>query len=131
MSPFPLREGPCQASTGFLFAHECGQPAAASCPRCGKRVCDTHLVAAAEELVCSTCAEADDEGHEGGTTSHSDSAPDEDDPSYYYKDYGYYGPGSSLGGGSSSRDSNDFTEADGESLRHEDDTSFEEDLGGS
>jgi hypothetical protein len=131
----PLFEGPCQQSTGFLFSHDCGRPAAAACMKCGKRVCDMHLTALGTELVCSTCAEDDDDDedededgdHDSGD-SDSDSGPDEDDPSYYYKDYGYYGPGSAWGRG---KDPNDFTEADGESLRHEEDASFEEDLGGS
>ncbi|QSQ21842.1 hypothetical protein JY651_42965 [Pyxidicoccus parkwayensis] len=123
-------EGPCQYRTGFLFAHECGRLAGATCSKCGKRVCDMHLTALGEGLVCASCAEDDDgdEDSEGGSDSDVDSS-DEDDPSYYYKDYGYYGPGSTW-----SRDGNDphdFTEADGESLRHEEDASFEEDLGGS
>ncbi|WP_240359265.1 hypothetical protein [Pyxidicoccus trucidator] len=136
MSPSPMSEGLCQESTGFLFSHECGLPAGAGCPRCGKRVCDAHLTSAGGELVCATCAEDTEEGDESDSDSDSDSGPDsdsspaEDDPSYYYKDYGYYGPGSSWAG-SGAKDPNDFTEADGESLRHEGDSSFEEDLGGS
>ena len=132
MSSNLIPEGACEEGTGFLFTHACGQPAAASCPRCGKRLCDAHLVAEGGELLCATCAEAedgDDEGAEGGSTT--DSTPDEDDPSYYYKDYGYYGPRAVFGGQASSKDPNDFTEADGQSLRNEDDASFEEDLGGS
>lgn len=133
MSPAPLMgEGPCEQSTGFLFAHDCGRPAAAACLKCGKRVCDMHLTALGSELLCATCAEdgEDDEGSDGDSDSDSGFSDDEDDPSYYYKDYGYYGPGSAWGRGGG-HDPNDFTEADGESLRHEEDASFEEDLGGS
>lgn len=126
-----IPEGPCQQSTGFLFAHDCGQPAAAACMQCGKRVCDLHLTSLGTELVCPTCAENDDDD-EGASDSNSDSAAaaDEDDPSYYYEDYGYYGSGSAWGRGGG-KDPNDFTEADGASLRNEEDASFEEDLGGS
>ena len=123
-------EAPCQESTGFLFSHECGQPMAATCGRCGKIVCKDHVTFAEAETLCLSCAEADDEDDGGEADGDTDSSLDEDDPSYYYKDYGYYGPGSVWGRGSSN-DSNDFTEADGESLRNEDDASFEEDLGGS
>jgi hypothetical protein len=131
MSPVSISTGPCQQSTGFLFSHECGLPAAATCPRCGKRVCDAHLSALGGELVCTSCAETgEEEGADEESGGDAGSDVSEDDPSYYYRDYGYYGPGSAWAkdGG---RDPNDFTEADGESLRHEEDASFEEDLGGS
>jgi hypothetical protein len=49
--------------------------------------------------------------------------------SYYYRDYGYYGHGSS--GHDILHDPDDFTEADGESLRAEGSQPFEEDMGGS
>jgi hypothetical protein len=75
------------------------------------------------ELLCTRCGAEDSDEDED-----SDSDTSEDDPSYYYEGYGYYGPSSP---GSQGQDPNDFTEADGESLRHEDDASFEEDLGGS
>jgi cobalamin biosynthesis protein CobT len=120
---------PCELEGGFLFSHECGQPAGAQCMRCSKRVCDAHLTASeGGEMLCQTCAEGeeDDEGDDvDDSSSHSD-----DDPSYYYEDYGYYGSGSSWNSGAS-KDPNDFTEADGQSLRNEDDAAFEEDLGGS
>lgn len=120
---------PCEQEGGFLFSHACGQPAGTLCSRCGKRVCDMHLAAEAEGMFCETCAEEeDDEGEDGDGEGGSDTS--EDDPSYYYEDYGYYGSGSSWSRGASN-DPNDFTEADGESLRHEDDAAFEEDLGGS
>ncbi|MFY2556827.1 hypothetical protein ACN469_04300 [Corallococcus terminator] len=125
MSPFST-DG-CEVSTGFLFSHACGLPAGALCPRCGKRVCDAHLSSNQEgALVCTSCAAAGDDGSEDDGSTHEDS----DDASSYYEDYGYYGSGSSWSRGSS-KDPHDFTEADGESLRHEQDASFEEDLGGS
>ncbi len=118
----------CQQEGGFLFAHACGQPAGAQCMRCGKQVCDAHLMMEEGEMLCPTCAEQNEDDGEGGSES---SDHDENDPSYYYDDYGYYGPGSSFSSGGGSRDPNDFTEADGTSLRNEDDAAFEEDLGGS
>ncbi|MCP3143091.1 hypothetical protein [Pyxidicoccus xibeiensis] len=129
MRPERTPTGFCQDEGGFLFPHPCGRPASASCMRCGKLVCGRHLSTVDAELVCSTCAreDSDDDSEDETQTS---AREDEDDPSYYYEDYGYYGPGSSLGG-DKGHDPNDFTEADGESLRHEDDASFEEDLGGS
>lgn len=111
--------GPCLETAGFLFSHPCSRPASTECSRCGKRICDEHTSTLEDGLVCASCYRASDE---------SDSE-DSDDPSYYYDDYGYYGSGGWGSGGA--RDANDFTEADGESLRHEDDASFEEDLGGS
>ncbi|MFP2930589.1 hypothetical protein ACLESO_36405 [Pyxidicoccus sp. 3LG] len=101
--------------------------------RCEKRICALHLALVEGETRCSTCARegADDDEDSDETERDSGRSTDEDDPSYYYEDYGYYGPGSSVGGGDTAHDPNDFTEADGESLRHEDDASFEEDLGGS
>jgi hypothetical protein len=114
---------PCQEQGGFLFSHECGQPAGARCMRCSKQVCDAHLTLDEGEMLCQTCAEGED-----GEDGDDDSGTSEDNPSYYYDDYGYYGSSWSSGG---SRDPNDFTEADGQSLRNEDDAAFEEDLGGS
>ncbi|WP_338873152.1 hypothetical protein [Myxococcus stipitatus] len=119
MSPFSS-EG-CEVSTGFLFSRPCGMPAGALCPRCGQRACDAHLTSVEGALVCTSCGaqdsgDSEDEGDEDART--------------YYQDYGYYGSGSSWGRGTS-RDPNDFTEADGESLRREEDAAFEEDLGGS
>ena len=126
MSPLPLPSGTCEQTTGFLFSHPCGQPVSVACMRCGQLVCEEHVSAVDAELLCVTCAQ-DDDGEGDNETA---STTPEDDPSYYYDGYGYYGPGSSWGGGAS-RDPNDFTEADGESLRREDDASFEEDPGGS
>ncbi len=117
----------CQENVGFLFSHACGGDAALACMRCAKPLCAAHLRSAGGESLCAQCARE----HEDSTEEQH--AADEDDPSYYYNDYGYYGAasaGSSWGRGSS-HDANDFTEADGESLRREDDASFEEDMGGS
>ncbi|MCP3102604.1 hypothetical protein LZ198_27390 [Myxococcus sp. K15C18031901] len=109
----------CQVATGFLFTRECGLPAEALCPNCGRRVCDAHLTSTEEgALVCTACA---------GTATRET----EDDASYYYDDYGYYGGPNSFWGQRTSRDPHDFTEADGGSLRHEGDAAFEEDMVGS
>jgi len=110
----------CQENVGFLFSHACGGAAAMACMRCAKPVCDRHLTSMGMEMLCPACART----HASDTSGHGGS--NEDHPSYYYDDYGYYGAAS---GGS--HDANDFTEADGESLRREDEASFEEDMGGS
>ncbi|MBZ4412728.1 hypothetical protein OWM54_23140 [Myxococcus sp. MISCRS1] len=115
MSPASANPG-CQVRLGFLLPHECGAPASIPCELCGKLACELHLTSQEDQTVCTGCA--------GVLSGESDEA------STYYDDYGYYGRGASWGGGSS-RDPHDFTEADGESLRHEEDASFEEDLGGS
>ncbi|MFP2900097.1 hypothetical protein [Corallococcus sp. 4LFB] len=131
MSPsFPSAEQ-CLETSGFLFSHPCERGASTQCMRCQKPICALHLrMLDGAETVCVTCARAADNGDEDRDRSDT---TDEDDPSYYYEDYGYYGRDAwrSSGSSSSSRDTNDFTEADGESVRREDDASFEEDLGGS
>ncbi|WP_223641055.1 hypothetical protein [Corallococcus sp. EGB] len=132
MSPsFPSAEQ-CLETSGFLFSHPCERGATTQCMRCQKPICVLHMrTLDGEETVCVTCARAADNGDENRDASSSEY--DEDDPSYYYEDYGYYGRDAWRGSGSSSSgtDRNDFTEADGESVRREDDASFEEDLGGS
>lgn len=121
----------CEQSLGFLLPRSCGAPVAAQCLLCGKSVCQDHLSQVDAQTVCVSCAgDLDEEGGDADVDTDADAYSREDDPSYYYKDYGYYGSGSSWAGGASG-DPNDFTEADGESLRNEDDASFEEDLGGS
>ncbi|AGC49083.1 hypothetical protein MYSTI_07811 [Myxococcus stipitatus DSM 14675] len=111
----------CEVSSGFLFAHACGLPTSSLCPRCGRRVCAVHMTTLDGAEVCSTC---------GGLGAGDSEDEGDEDASTYYQDYGYYGSGSSWGRGTS-RDPHDFTEADGESLRREEDAAFEEDLGGS
>ncbi|NOK01649.1 MULTISPECIES: hypothetical protein [Myxococcus] len=114
----------CQENVGFLFSHGCGSPAAMTCMRCAMPLCEQHVTSVGAEMLCATCARQHDDytGDRNGV--------DEDHPSYYYDNYGYYGAAASSGSGRA-HDANDFTEADGASLRHEDDASFEEDMGGS
>ncbi|GEL70331.1 hypothetical protein [Myxococcus virescens] len=114
----------CQENVGFLFSHGCGSPAAMTCMQCAMPLCEQHVTSVGAEMLCATCARQ----HEDYTGDRN--GVDEDHPSYYYDDYGYYGASASSGSGRA-HDANDFTEADGESLRHEDDASFEEDMGGS
>ncbi|NOJ80643.1 hypothetical protein [Myxococcus xanthus] len=113
----------CQENVGFLFSHGCGSPAAMTCMRCAMPLCELHVTSVGAEMLCATCARQHEDyaGERSGV--------DEDHPSYYYDNYGYYGSASS--GSGRAHDANDFTEADGASLRHEDDASFEEDMGGS
>lgn len=119
---------PCEQAGGFLFSHECGQPAGSQCMRCSRFFCEAHLTMEEAEMLCQSCAEGEEDDE--GDDVEEGSGSSEDDPSYYYDDYGYYGSGSSWSSGGP-QDPNDFTEADGESLRNEDDAAFEEDLGGS
>lgn len=144
MPPPSTPLGPCQERAGFLFAHECTRLATQPCARCLKAICEGHSHPVDEELLCTTCAtndDDDDEESEGTEGEMPDSWEDEDEPnpylysSYYYRDYGYYGHGS--WGHDLVPDPNDFTEADGESLRDEGTETFEgserfeEDMGGS
>ncbi|MFB1483393.1 hypothetical protein [Corallococcus sp. RDP092CA] len=133
MSPSFASAEQCLETSGFLFSHPCERGASTQCMRCQKPICALHARALdGEEVVCVTCARAADNGDENRDASGSED--DEDDPSYYYEDYGYYGRDAWRGSGpasSSGPDRDDFTEADGESVRREDDASFEEDLGGS
>ncbi|RKH45482.1 hypothetical protein D7X96_13910 [Corallococcus interemptor] len=134
MSPsFPSATPQCQETSGFLFSHPCERGSTTQCMRCQRAICLLHMrTLDGAETVCVTCARAADNGDENRDPSDTS---DEDDPSYYYEDYGYYGRdawrGSGASSSSSGNDRNDFTEADGESVRREDDASFEEDLGGS
>ena len=140
MPSFPPHQlGPCQDKAGFLFAHDCPRSAAQECTRCLKAICDGHSHLVDEVLLCTGCAsndDDDDEEDEGTEGELPDAWEDEPSPylssSYYYRDYGYYGHGS--WGHDLVPDPNDFTEADGESLRNEGSESselFEEDMGGS
>jgi hypothetical protein len=126
---FPSAEQ-CLETSGFLFSHPCERGSASLCARCQKPICALHTRMLEDGTVCVSCARSSDNGDENRDRD-NDSSYAEDDPSYYYDDYGYYGRDAWGSSGSSSRDSNDFTEADGESLRREDDGAFEEDLGGS
>ncbi|MCY1040819.1 hypothetical protein OV208_05740 [Corallococcus sp. bb12-1] len=129
MSPSFASAEHCLETSGFLFSHACERGASTQCMRCQKPVCVLHTrMLDGAESVCVSCARTADNGDENRDGSETDW--DEDDPSYYYDGYGYYGRDAWAASGTS-HDRNDFTEADGESLRREDDASFEEDLGGS
>jgi hypothetical protein len=141
----PTRElGPCMERAGFLFSHDCPRVADRQCSHCLKAICDEHSHLVDEEMLCTHCAsnDEDDDEDEGTEGELPDSWEDEPNPylysSYYYRDYGYYGHGS--WGHDLVHDPNDFTEADGESLRSESTEGsehfegserFEEDMGGS
>jgi hypothetical protein len=122
---------PCQETAGFLFSHPCPRPASTQCTRCAKSICEQHGHTPGAELLCTTCAREDvGQEEEGDADSGADVA---EDPylysSYHYNGYGYYGRGPWQGEGGP--DPDDFTEADGESLRGEEPLDFEQDMGGS
>jgi hypothetical protein len=127
MSPPPQSLGPCLERAGFLFAHDCPRPATQSCTRCSKPICVEHSRITDQDVLCIECAKAE---HSGATDNRE---PGEIDPylysSYYYRGFGFYGHGS--WGSDELHDPNDFTEADGESLRANVPGDFEEDMRGS
>jgi hypothetical protein len=131
--PFQETLDPCQERAGFLFAHDCPRPATQQCDRCAKPICTRHgHPAESGELLCTTCFKGQ---HASEDEPDSDVPLDEesDNPylysSYYYRGHGYYGRGH--WGHDVLHDPNDFTEADGESLRANVQRDFEEDMGGS
>ncbi|WNG50006.1 hypothetical protein F0U60_42205 [Archangium minus] len=133
MSP-PFQESldPCLEKAGFLFAHDCPRPAAQQCARCAKPICIQHgHPVESGEVLCTTCLKQ--EGMTGSGSDPDTTQEGEENPylysSYYYQDHGYYGPGS--WGHELLHDPNDFTEADGASLRAKVKHHFEEDMGGS
>lgn len=47
----------CQERRGFLFAHDCGEPASTGCFRCQKGICQAHQVMTEEGPLCMACAD--------------------------------------------------------------------------
>jgi hypothetical protein len=45
----------CAERSGFLFAHDCDQPAFAACDTCGKGICALHQRFVDARSVCVTC----------------------------------------------------------------------------
>ncbi len=123
----------CDEKAGFLFSHDCAEPAQWACGRCNKNVCEKHAHRRNAETVCTTCVKKTEQQLEqrGQRSSHRD-----DDPvlyaAYYYSGYGYYGRGSwGWDSYSEHADANDFTEADGMSLAAAGDEAWETDMGAS
>ncbi|HYO68399.1 MAG TPA: hypothetical protein VEU33_20190 [Archangium sp.] len=136
MSP-PPREmlGACQEKAGFLFAHDCPRPAIQRCAQCDKPICAEHGHPWNSQQICTGCFKATRREEAGAAKFRRAPESVDSDPylysSYYYRGYGYYGQG--YWGHDVLDDPNDFTEADGLSLRQraEDRREFEEDMGGS
>lgn len=59
----------CQERRGFLFSHDCGEPAAYGCFRCKKGICAAHQRMAEEGPLCLTCADQASLKPEGGPLS--------------------------------------------------------------
>lgn len=125
--------GQCQDKAGFLFSHACDRPAQWQCSQCRNAICEQHAQRVNNETLCTACTKR---GREAAK-ARGEAVGRNDDPylyaSYYYAGYGYYGQGSwgwddyeTYGG-----DANDFTEADGASLRDSDDEAWEQDMGAS
>lgn len=47
----------CQERRGFLFAHDCGEPASTGCFRCKKGICQPHQHMTEEGPLCLSCAD--------------------------------------------------------------------------
>ena len=126
--------GPCLERAGFLFAHDCPRPATQQCVRCFKAICAEHGHTADEQVLCTECFRASLRGSGEEVPSRRPPSLRDLSPllfsSYYYRGYGYYGRGA--WGHELLNDPNDFTEADGASLRQPAEAlHFEEDMQGS
>jgi len=49
---------PCTERAGFLFDHDCTQPASGACGDCQQQVCAAHLHAFGPDRLCTSCARA-------------------------------------------------------------------------
>ena len=49
--------GGCQERSGFLFSHECDQPAQWPCALCGKMICGLHTRMLDQGAACIACAQ--------------------------------------------------------------------------
>ena len=123
------RKGLCREKAGFLFSHTCNNIAVGECSLCGKQVCEDHWPTIESVRLCTTCArKAVDDDARRATTKYDDY-----NPYFYsyrtYRGWGYYGAGCwgiDYVGTPGAGDSTDFTEADGESVRVEEETGFEQ-----
>jgi hypothetical protein len=127
-------QGICNETAGFLFKHACSRLSERACGLCGKPVCAEHAHEAQGQTFCTSCA------RQYLRTPDQRSGFHRDDPYFYagsyYHGYGRYGHGSwgsshvhHADTSSPQHDPHDFTEADAESLRREDDEDFEQDMG--
>ena len=136
MSDQQWEPGICNERSGFLFSHGCDRPVSQSCDLCQKPVCHDHSHLRETGTICKACAKLDMKQHKvhGERRVQRDNDWDNDPyfySGYYYNGYGYYGPG--YWGHShhhrAMHDSNDFSEADGESVMRAGDEDFEGDMG--
>ena len=113
------RSGECAETSGFLFRHSCGEPAATECRECGKPICKRHSVHEEGGLWCTTCAKQLFRDDELRGRRYYD-----DDP-YFYSTYHY----------TDYYDDTDFTESEavltGGEAGEEDVETFEDDMGAS
>lgn len=124
--PKPWDEDFCNETSGFLFNHDCQRAPINHCGQCNKPICDEHSHQNQSEILCTECAKKIRQ-HGSRQRGQAEDYQDWNDP-YFYAGY-YYG--SSYTGSyhaASRNDPHDFTEADGESLDHESDEGFENDM---
>ena len=133
-------QGICNDKSGFLFSHPCPRAPSETCTECEKPICEDHMQLVGDRVLCKSCVKnglrRKGRGEPGRRYGRSEEYDYYDDPyfygGYYYSGYGYYGRG--YWGYDSyhhatHHDSNDFTEADAESLAYEGDEDFENEMG--
>jgi hypothetical protein len=92
----------CRETAGLLFPKPCDQPAAGSCGRCGRPVCQAHVRQVENAWVCVSCVRQGlrDHNHRG-TYAHLADDPyffwyaysaDWSDPTFTGSDYALFGP---------------------------------------
>ncbi len=135
-------ESRCNDRSGFLFSHDCLQMPSGRCAQCERPICEDHSQPSDESGVwCKTCAKQllQSSGSSSSTTNRryqERQGWSQDDPyfygGYHYAGWGYYGPGywgHRTYQSTRNHDPHDFTEADSESLRDDDEPAeFEKDM---
>lgn len=129
---FEIPSGECQETTGFLFAHRCGNLALNKCYQCQKTICADHTVFENEMMYCTSCGQQ-------RLAAQDQSTPNVDSRSNYSQNpffYHYYYFPSYHHHSSSHHDRSDFTDADQAAFQsgdpsREDLAGFEQDMTGS
>ena len=122
--------GQCCDKSGFLFKHACDREPIDHCCFCGRPICQEHAVVRDDRVMCSTCLSKRLRGvsRGGGRSVHEDWPYIYGPWHYSGYDYGRSSHAHESYSHASASDPNDFTEADGESLRTSGNDAFETDL---